>query len=133
MQITSQQAMDFFNIQQEIADSNMPLKGAYKLHKISKQIAEFAEVFQQKFNSIVEEYAVRDENGDFDYVDEEKQQVRVNQDKIEDCNREIQALLEETIEINNQNLRVEDLGDDFECTPHEFEILAIFFTEDEDE
>lgn len=127
--ITTQQAMDFMNSIDDLSDYEMPLKGAYKINKIKKEVASIAEMFQEKFNAVIDEYAERDENGNVIYTDDEQTQVRIIEGKMSECNAKLETLLKEEVEINNQNLRIDDLGEEFECTPRELEALDPFFSE----
>ena len=127
--ITTQEVMDFFNAREEFADSEMPLKGAYKLNKITKECSSVADMFQQKFNEILEKFADRDADGNMIYNDEDQTQVRIAEGKMDECNAELEALLSEEVEIDNQNLKLEDLGEDFESTPRTVETIFPFFTE----
>lgn len=131
--LKAQNVMDFFTLREKLGAMKMPLKGAYKINKIVKEVNEFAEVFQGRFNEIVEKYAVKKENGEYEYIDEEQTQVRIQPDKLVECNDEITKLLTEQVEIDNQNLKIDDLGEDFECTPAEFEVISNFVVDEDEE
>ena len=127
--ITTQQAMDFINNIDGLSDYEMPLKGAYKINKIKKEVAGISEMFQERFNATIDKYAQRDDDGNVIYTDEEKTQVRIKDGEMENCNAELETLLNEEVEINNYNLRIEDFGEDFECTPRDLEAIEPFLSE----
>lgn len=127
--ITTQQAMDFMNNIDGFSDYEMPLKGAYKINKIKKDITGVAEMFQERFNATIDKYAERDNEGNPIYVDDEQTQVRIRDGEMENCNAELEALLKEEVEVNNFNLRIEDFGEDFECTPKDLETIDPFLSE----
>ena len=47
----------------------------------------------------------------------------IQEDKIEECNKALEDLQNLEIEIDNYNLSIEDLGEDFECTPEQLNAL----------
>jgi len=53
-------------------------------------------------------------------------QIMIQDDKIVECNKELEDLQNLPIEIDTYNLNLEDLGDDLECTPDQLEVLMPF-------
>lgn len=104
---------------------NLPLKVAYKLNKLKQAIATEGEFYSNKFQEIVDKYAQKDENGNIKFS-EDGSQILIETDKIEECNNELENLQTLTVEIDNQNLTIEDFGEDVECTPEDLEVLIPF-------
>lgn len=104
---------------------NLPLKGAYKLNKIKQAVDKEGEFYSSKFQEIVDMYAKKDENGNLVFSDD-NEQIMIQDDKIEECNKALLDLQELEVEIENYGLTIEDLGEDCECTPAELEALMPF-------
>lgn len=123
--ITMRQVIDFRNNEGFFADVNLPLKGAYKINKIRKAIEKEGEFYSSKFQEIVNTYAKKDDNGDIIFS-EDGEQIIIQDDKIEECNKALSELQTLEVEIDNCNLTIEDLGENLECTPDELDALMPF-------
>ena len=124
--ITMSQLLDFENNGDFIADVNLPLKGAYKINKIRKNTAKEVESYREKFREIIDKYAKKDENGNLIFSDDNSQ-IMIQEDKIDECEKALTELQDLTVEVDNYNLTLEDLGEDFECSPDEIDVLMPFF------
>ena len=120
-----EQIIDFRNNAGFFSDISLPLKGAYKLNKIRKAIEKEGEFYTEKFQEIIDKYAKKDENGNLIFSDDENQ-IMIKDDAINECNDALTNLQTLEIEIDNYNLTIEDLGEDFECTPDELAVLMPF-------
>lgn len=110
---------DFF------AGTSLPLKGAYKINKIKKAVEKEGEFYQEKFQEIVDQYAQKDENGEV-VLSEDKSQIMIKEGMVEECNKALTDLQELEVEIDNCGLKLDDLGENLECTPEELEALMPF-------
>lgn len=110
---------DFFN------GTNLPLKGAYKINKIRKQVEKEGEFYTEKFQEIVDKYAKKDENGNVVFTDDGGQ-IMIQEDKISECNKALEDLQNLEVEIETYDLTIDDLGEDLECTPDQLEALMAF-------
>lgn len=110
---------DFF------AGTSLPLKGAYKINKIKKAVEKEGEFYQEKFQEIVDQYAQKDENGEV-VLSEDRSQIMIKEGVVEECNKALTDLQELEVEIDNYGLKLEDLGENLECTPEELEALMPF-------
>lgn len=120
-----EQLIDFRNNGSFFASANLPLKGAYKINKIRKTVEKESEFYGEKFQEIINEYAQRNEQGEFKFS-EDGSQILIQDGKIEECNKALEDLQKLEIEIDNYGLTLEDLGDNLECTPEELEALMPF-------
>ena len=50
----------------------------------------------------------------------------IKDDKISECNEALENLQNLEVQIENYNLSIEDLGDNFECTPDQLSSLMPF-------
>lgn len=124
--ITMEQVIDFRNNIDFFANTNLPLKGAYKINKIRKALDKESDFYGEKFQEIIDTYAKKDENGDIVFS-EDQNEIMIQEDKIEECNKALEDLQNLEIQIDNCNLIAEDLGDDIECTPDQLSALMPFF------
>ena len=127
IKVTMEQIIDFKNSDNFFKDTTIPLKGAYKINKIKKDIDKESEFYGEKFQSIINKYAQKDENGDVKFSDDGNQ-ILIQEDKIEECNDALNELQNLEVEIENYNLTLEDLGDNLECAPEDLEPLMPFFS-----
>lgn len=125
VKVTMEQIIDFRNSTDFFSDTNLPLKGAYKLNKIRKAVDKEGEFYSEKFQEIVNKYAKKDEDGNLIFSDDENQ-IMVKDDMINECNDALINLQELEVEIDNCNLTIDDFGEGFECTPDELAVLMPF-------
>ena len=123
--VTMEQVINFRSNTDFFSNINLPLKGAYKLNKIRKQVEKESEFYGEKFQEIVDKYAKKNEDGTLMFS-EDGGQIMIQDDKIVECNKELEDLQNLPIEIDTYNLNLEDLGDDLECTPDQLEVLMPF-------
>lgn len=103
----------------------LPLPVAYKLNKMNKAAEKEADFYQDKFNEIVRTYAKTDEAGNYVFS-EDGEQIMIQDDKIAECNQALEELMDLEIEIETFNLKLEDFGDDIQCTAEEIDAISPF-------
>lgn len=123
--VTMDNIIAFRNAGDVFGDVSLPLKVAYKLNKLKTAIANESEFYSNKFQEIVDKYAKKDENGEIVFNDDGSQ-IMIMDDKIDECNKELEDLQELKVEVDNQNLTIDDFGEDVECTPEDLEVLMPF-------
>ena len=122
--VTMDQMLDFRNNADFFDAQVVPLKGAYKLNKIKKAIAKETEFYGEKFQEIVDKYAQKNENGEVVFSDDGGQ-ILIQDGMVEECNKALDDLQNLEVEIDNCNLKLEDLGD-IQCTPEQLEAIMPF-------
>lgn len=125
VKITMEQLIDFRNADGFFTSANLPLKAAYKLNKIRKAIDKEGEFYTEKFQEIVNNYAKKDDEGNVVFSDD-GEQIMIQEDKVEECNKALTDLQSLEIEIDNYGLTIDDLGENVACTPDELEALMPF-------
>lgn len=125
--VTMDQVIAFRNAGEIFNGTNLPLKVAYKLNKIKKAVEENGEFYINKFQEIVDTYAKKDEEGNLVFSDN-NEQIMIQDDKIEECNKALEELQTLTVEIENYNLSIDDFGENIECTPEDLEVLMPFLS-----
>ena len=123
--VTMDQIIDFRDNGSFFADTNLPLKGAYKLNKIRKAIEKESEFYQEKFQEIVNTYAKMDENGQIVFS-EDGSQILIKDGMVEECNKALEELQKLEVQIENYNLSIDDFGENLECTPDQLNALMPF-------
>lgn len=124
--ITMEQVINFRNNEGFFTNTNLPLKGAYKINKIRKAMEKEADFYSTKFQEIIDKYAKKDEEGNVVFS-ENGEQIIIQEDKIAECNQTLEELQKLEVEVENYNLTIEDLGENLECTPDELDALMPFF------
>ena len=127
MKVTMEQIVDFRNSSDFFISAHVPLVGAYKINKISRAADREFEFYREKFQEIVNNYAMKDKDGNVMFSDDGAQ-IRIQQDKIQECNEELDALQTLEVEVDNYGLTLENLGNNIECTPAQLEALMPFFS-----
>ena len=121
------QIMDFRNNDDFFEDTVIPLKGAYKINKIKKNVIKEAEFYSEKFQEIVDKYAKKDDDGNPKFS-EDGNQILIQDGMIDECNDALTELQGLEVEIENYDLTIDDLGEGVEITPDKLEALMPFFS-----
>jgi len=125
VKVTMDQVINFRNNIGFFSGVNLPLKGAYKLNKIRKDLDKENDFYNKKFQEIVEKYSRKDENGEIVF-NEDGSQIMIQEDLIDECDKALTDLQGLEVEVENYNLTIDDLGEDFECTPDQLNALMPF-------
>ena len=125
VKVTMDQVINFRNNIGFFSGVNLPLKGAYKLNKIRKDLDKESDFYNEKFQEIVEKYSHKDENGEIVF-NEDGSQIMIQEDLIDECDKALTDLQGLEVEVENYNLTIDDLGGDFECTPDQLNALMPF-------
>ena len=123
--ITMEQIIEFRNNIDFLDATKLPLKGAYKINKIKQDLAEEIDFYTEKFQEIVDTYAQKDEKGELVFS-EDGGQILIKEGMVEECNKALEDLQTLEVMIDSYNLKIEDLGDNIECTPEQLEVLMPF-------
>ena len=123
--ITMDQLINFRNNNDFFGQQHLPLKVAYKLNKIRQAVDKEGDFYSEKFQEIINNYAKKDEGGNLVFS-EDGEQIMIQEDKIEECNKALEDLQNLEVEIDNYNLTIDDFGEDLTCTPNELETLMPF-------
>ena len=126
VKVTMEQIVDFKNNADFLGDAQLPLKAAYKINKLRKNVDSEFDYYSEKFREIVNTYAKKDENGNIAFSDDGAQ-ILIQDGMVDECNQALIDLQSLEIEIDNCNLTIDDLGDEVECTPDELEVIMPFF------
>lgn len=119
--------INFNKNSQAIFFDKLPLQCAYKMSKIQKEIGNDIEFYQTKFNELLNEYAQKDDNGNFK-LSEDKQTILLISDKADECKNKIKELEEMEIELNIDSylLDITDFGNEQKMSMEEISGLLPF-------
>lgn len=118
---------DVLNFREAVAgfrEKKLPLAGAYKLTKINNALDKDYEFYSNRFQEIIEKYAKKDADGNYEFS-EDNTQILIQEDKLTECNDELEALSDLDVTVDNMDLTIENFGD-IECTPAELDNIMPF-------
>lgn len=106
--ITVQDIVSSINTFKAIAAQQLPVKTAYSIARLIKEIDRENEIFISARQSLINKYGQRDEDGN---LISEDGNLYIQKDKIQIFKEELQELLNSEIELNAEKISVENLGD----------------------
>lgn len=98
----------------EISTKEFPGSVTFKIARLIRELDKEIQLFEEERNKIANKYGEKDENGNL--VIQEGGNIKILDNKIQDCNKELQALFNTQVEINANKLPV-DIFDSIEMTP----------------
>ena len=127
MKIKIIQIIDFPRVYEKIKKYTLPIKIAYCFSKLNAEIEKNLDFYQESTLKIVEKYGDRDESNSLIPGDGGRG-VKIKQDKIEDCQKEINELLSFEVDINCEAISLEALEaiENFSLTVEDMQILMPF-------
>lgn len=100
--------LDFSKVYNSIKDEKMSIKTAYKLNKLIKKIEEENNFYNIKFHEIIEQYAEKNDQGEYQYIDENS--IKIKEGKEQECYKKVSELQNLEIETPNITFSIEELG-----------------------
>ena len=89
-----------------VADKKLPIKTAYKLNRLARQVEEEIQFYQKEFRMIVNEYAKK-ENGQYVYSPDGTS-IEVVDGKDDECNAKLFELKTLEVEIKDIEFSIEE-------------------------
>lgn len=93
----------------DLDGQKLPLKVAFKLAVIIREFGEYQEFFQDRMNSIISNYGMKDEEGNYVYTDESKQMIKLRPESVYTAQKEVRELNDMKKSINAELLNLDDL------------------------
>ena len=119
----------FGQLRPKIANKKMPIKTTYKFTRLFKEVGEQIEFFNNTIQNLVEEYGQKDENNKF-ILTEDKNGVKIKEDKYDECMNKIDELNNLEINLNyTPSFSIDEL-ENSELSMEELSLLMPFITED---
>lgn len=98
----------------EISTKEFPGSVTFKIARLIRELDKEIQLFDEERSKIANKYGEKDENGNL--VIQAGGNIKILDNKIQDCNEEFQALFNTQVEINANKLPV-DIFDSIEMTP----------------
>lgn len=114
IQVTLSDIVNSASTFRELSGKQLPIKVAFKIARLIRELDKENATFESSRKAIIEKYAMRDESGKITQADNGN--IILQQDKIIECNSELNELLSTKIEINADKISIEDL-EKIEMTP----------------
>lgn len=111
--------LELEGVLQKITKKQLPLRTLYKIDKLIKLVAKEKEFYQNHFQSLVDIYAERDEQGNYLYTDDSAEAVKIIPDKIAECQNKMNELV---------NIEIADVPD-ISFTFEELDSLTLSYAE----
>lgn len=127
IEVKLQEIADNIELLNDFAKQKLPAATAYKAARILKLITEEYNLYQQSRTNLIDKYCERDENGNMKV---EGNNAIIQKDKVDECNAELQQLLDTTVELNAKKLSIKEL-DGLEFTPGQMALFSVFIDENE--
>ena len=114
--MTVNDLMNVVPVLREMAEK--PFKGAitFKLARLMREIDKEMTLFEESRQKLAEKYALRDDNGQI--VLTEDGNIRLQEDKVQECNEEMISLLTTEVEINADKISASAF-DNIEIAPNQ--------------
>ena len=114
--MTINDLMNVVPVLREMAEK--PFKGAitFKLARLMREIDKEMTLFEESRQKLAEKYALRDDNGQI--VLTEDGNIRLQEDKVQECNEEMISLLTTEVEINADKISASAF-DEIEIAPNQ--------------
>ena len=126
MKITIYQLISTLNIEKELLTQKLPIRTAYNLSKIFARAREELEFYQEKFKEIITQYGEKDESGNLIFLENEN--ISIQKDKIEECQKEITDLQNLELEIPDYSISLDSL-ETIKISLDEISVLLPFICE----
>ena len=113
----------------KIANKKMSIKTTYKFTRFFKEIEEQIEFFNNTIQNLIKEYGQKDENDNF-VLTEDKNGVKIQEDKYDECMNKIDELNNLEINLNYiPSFSIDEL-ENSELSMEELSLLMPFIIED---
>lgn len=109
MTLTMAQGIELQNLLGRLRNEKISIKTAYKFNKVVDILEKELNFYNKQLSKIIDKYALKDENGQ-PVLSEDKTSIQIKEDKIEDCQREMNELSTITFNINDISFTLEELG-----------------------
>ena len=126
IELTVKEMIDSIPTLRELSNKQLKSKVAFRVARLLREVQAESETFETARVNLVKLYAAKDENGEI--KTDENGNTYIEQDKIEEFNKELRDLLDNTITINGDKLSLDDLGDET-FTPQQMLSFSAFLEE----
>jgi len=126
IKVTINEILNSIAVFREISNKSLPVKIAYQVARIIRELDKENTTFDETRKRIIETYCERDENGNMKITDEGN--VILKNDTVEQCNKELEELLNTSLEINAELIQLDEL-EGINLTPNQILSISPFIQE----
>ena len=123
MNITMREVMITMSLYDQIKAIKLPVATAYKFSTLFKALKEHSSFYQDELTKIIEEYALRDDDGKIISLGQDT--VKLQEDKLDEAQKSFAELSELEVEVPDVKFSLEEL-EKLELTVSDLEILTYF-------
>jgi hypothetical protein len=102
--------LSFPNFYNQIRSNPLPFKTAHKLSKLSKAIEEEIGFYREKMTELVEQYARKDDEGNYIYINNGRD-IAIKPEAIVECQTKVKELETMEVELPNIKFSAEEFAD----------------------
>ena len=114
IKITMNELLNVIPVLRELSTKSFKGATTFKIARLVRELDKETTLFEESRQKLAEKYGVRKEDGSLDIMEDGT--VKLQEDKIQECNEEILNLLTTEIEINADKIAVEAF-EDIEISP----------------
>ncbi len=120
--------LNFPNLYTGLKNQKLPIKTAYKFHKLAAAITKELDYYYSELQKIIKQYAVVDEETGQPVQTEDGLGIRIQPDKNDECVARLQELQELDVTLPDITFTLEEL-EPLNLTIDDFDGLSAFITE----
>lgn len=109
IKITMNELLNVIPVLRELSTKSFKGATTFKIARLVRELDKETTLFEESRQKLAEKYGVRKEDGSLDIMEDGT--VKLQEDKIQECNEEILNLLTTEIEINADKIAVEAFED----------------------
>lgn len=133
MQLTNNQVLNALQGLTTLTNNKLPIKLAWKVTTAVRELEVFAKAVETPMQEIRTKYALKDKDGNFVPAINEAGEtvpntIQIPSEKLQVLNSELSELLNETVNVLNVSLKLEDFPDTLELEPAVLNSLIPLFS-----
>ena len=134
MKIKNRDIIELLSTLNLMSRQKLPIRVSWKIETARNAIRPFAETAITMIDNVKKEKALKDSDGTPLCLKDEKgnnlpETLMFDKNVIEEVNKEIEALLDEEVELNNVEFKLEDFPESIELTANEVRSLSKIIAE----
>ena len=115
---------------EKLKDIKMSIKTAYKLSKLSNLLDNEIAFYQEQYKKIIDLYAEKDKYGNYKFIDENQQNIKIQSDKVKEASSAFEELQNLEVELPDIYFTLDEF-EKIEITPEDISGIIDFIKEGE--
>lgn len=100
MKIKMFEILELEALYEKIHNLSLPIRVVYKFSKFFDAVRKEKDFYNKTYQQLIDDYIVRDENGDLVYTDEARTMARIKDGKVEECNMKVAELMNMEVDFD---------------------------------